>query len=105
MRKRSADYYKIQRNKYFKYKHDISFGDVERMFASQKGCCPICGRQMTLEIGYSKNNRAVIDHSHKTSKRRGLICFSCNVGLGMFRDDIDILISAVVYLKERENVR
>jgi hypothetical protein len=29
---------------------------------------------------------------------RGLLCYNCNVGLGHFRDDPNLLLSAVEYL-------
>ena len=42
----------------------------------------------------------VVDHCHKTGKIRGLICDSCNVGLGRFKDNIDNLKNAIKYLEK-----
>lgn len=39
------------------------------------------------------------DHCHKTKKVRGILCLGCNVGLGMMKDDIEILRSAIAYLE------
>lgn len=36
---------------------------------------------------------------YDTGKVRGLLCKNCNIGLGMFFDNIDFLESAVLYLK------
>jgi hypothetical protein len=41
-----------------------------------------------------------IDHCHKTGKIRGLLCKNCNQGLGQFKDNIDLLLSAAKYLYE-----
>lgn len=41
-----------------------------------------------------------IDHDHTTGKIRGLICRSCNAGLGLFKDDVDSLARAIIYLNQ-----
>ena len=51
--------------------------------------CPICGSDDPL----------VIDHDHSTSEVRGLICDSCNLGLGKFKDNIQSLKNAIAYLE------
>lgn len=51
-------------------------------------CCMICG----------STERLCIDHCHKTSKVRGILCSRCNSGLGMFRDNIEYLAEAIKYL-------
>ncbi len=63
--------------------------DFEEMFEKQNGICLIC-----------KGKATCADHDHKTGKVRGLLCSSCNRGLGMFRDNIKNLQMAVVYLKK-----
>jgi hypothetical protein len=61
------------------------------LFRNVKGCM-ICGLSF-------RDRRKMIDHCHTTGVVRGLICFSCNTALGHFKDDIDVLKSAIRYLE------
>lgn len=36
---------------------------------------------------------------HTTGNIRGLLCNTCNRALGMFKDDINILHNAIIYLQ------
>ena len=38
------------------------------------------------------------DHNPKSGKFRGWLCHQCNVGLGKFKEDYDIVITAANYL-------
>ena len=58
--------------------------------------CPICKK--TSIVGVTAN--LVIDHDHNTGKGREWICDSCNTGLGRFKDSIELLQSAIDYLKK-----
>lgn len=74
------------------YRMDLA--TYQRMYALQEGRCAIC-RVEKEPIGL------VIDHNHKTKKVRGLLCSTCNTGLGFFRDIPDLLDAAIEYLDER----
>jgi hypothetical protein len=63
---------------------------------AQEGRCYIC-RKKASGKGPS-GQRLHIDHDPKTGKVRGLLCFSCNVGLGHFRHNPKLLLKAVRYL-------
>ena len=64
------------------------------MFAIQRGCCAICGtHQSEMKI------RLSVDHDHTTGKIRSLLCKSCNIGLGEFKDRVELLKKAISYLE------
>ena len=65
---------------------------LEREAKSEKqgGLCAICGDAAPL----------CWDHCHTTGKDRGMLCRSCNVGLGHFRDDPARLRKAASYLRK-----
>lgn len=44
--------------------------------------------------------RLAIDHDHTTNEIRGLLCSSCNYGLGVMGDDADVLERAAQYLRQ-----
>ena len=68
----------------------------DELLKRQDGKCAICGR-------IPSKRHFAIDHNHKTDVVRGLLCHSCNVGLGHFRDSVELLEAAKVYLK-KENI-
>ena len=74
-------------------------------FEKQKPMCKICGKTVhkAPENSKDKQNQAVIDHDHKTGKLRGLLCHQCNVGIGNFKDDVNILLTAILYLSRGKN--
>lgn len=41
----------------------------------------------------------MVDHDHGTMEIRGVLCRLCNLGLGYFRDDPEVLLAAVNYLQ------
>lgn len=64
------------------------------LFNEQKGCCAICATHQ------SDLPRALaVDHDHKSGVVRGLLCYSCNSGIGFLKDSISILDAAKEYLR------
>lgn len=81
--------------------HNIEISDYEEMVKDQENKCKICGMEET-RIWKGKPMRLCIDHDHKTGKIRGLLCHSCNTGLGKFCDNTDLLERAIMYLMDNE---
>ncbi len=96
-RERLRDYHKEysrvwHRNRGWQKRHGIEFSVAryEQMLADQDGKCAICKDVMA---------RPCIDHCHKTNRVRGLLCHSCNAGIGALRDDPEIMGRAIEYVK------
>jgi len=51
--------------------------------------CIICGIETSV----------VVDHDHKTKEVRGGLCANCNLGLGHFKDNPELLRFAALYLE------
>jgi len=83
------------RNAYFLRTYGVSADDVDDMMDAQNGRCAICGAKP------SRLASMHIDHDHEHGHLRGMLCLSCNQGLGQFRDDPALLLRAIVYLRQR----
>ncbi len=75
--------------------YGITFDDYKRLYIEQNGKCAICGQE---KPDNGKEGLAV-DHCHNEGHVRGLLCANCNRGLGLFKDNVDILSAAITYLQ------
>jgi hypothetical protein len=88
-----------QRKSKLKSKYGLSPEEYDNKLVNQNHKCAICG----LDEVENKKKLAV-DHVHATGKIRDLLCINCNTGLGMFKENIENLASAIKYLnKHRED--
>lgn len=82
-------------------KFGLSAETYNLMVEQQNGLCAICKKPETFVHSRTKElARLAVDHCHTTGKTRKLLCKNCNTGLGSFKDDPRILMSAVEYLKD-----
>jgi hypothetical protein len=79
--------------------YGITEDTFHNMYDTQSGRCAICSRKI---VTASKDTKEVacIDHCHTTGRVRGLLCWDCNVGLGKFFDNTEVMLNAVNYLRE-----
>jgi Autographiviridae endonuclease VII len=75
-----------------KKKYGLTRDEYEKLLTEQGGLCIICGD----EVGEALR----VDHDHTTGKVRGLLCSSCNTGLGYFYDNPESLRKAAWYLEK-----
>lgn len=74
--------------------YGITPEEYEERLKLQEGKCCICNTDTPGGQGGFH-----IDHCHTEGYVRGLLCSTCNVGLGHFRDSPELLIKAANYLK------
>lgn len=89
--------YKIEPLKHkvkrIKSKYGISEEKYLEMLTAQGNKCAIC------RTHFDELHMAHTDHCHTTGKVRGILCFTCNRGIGLFKDNPDFLYSAARYLE------
>jgi hypothetical protein len=71
-------------------KYGLTIEQYEEMLKAQGGGCFICGEPPEKNL--------CVDHSHDTRMVRGLLCLTCNLGLGHFKDDRRLTHAATHYL-------
>lgn len=89
-------------NSYLKHSYGITLVQYEELLAKQDFKCACCGLPQEKHIYDPKCDRArrlFVDHNHLTGHVRGLICYSCNVGLGHLGDSLEGVLKAVAYLE------
>jgi hypothetical protein len=75
-----------------KTKIPFTLEQYEALHAAQNGVCQICQKPQ-------EGKSLAIDHCYTTHKVRGLLCETCNRGIGCLQDDPDLLRSAIFYLE------
>jgi hypothetical protein len=71
------------------------YGLTPEQYAALGKTCHICGTEKDTRKGF----QLAVDHDHETGKVRGLLCSSCNCGIGYFKHDERLLAAAIEYLK------
>lgn len=84
-------YKKRMRGLYERY--GISAEEYLDLAEKQENLCSICGDPA--------GSRALsVDHDHNTGEVRALLCTGCNLGLGWFKDNIEVMKKAINYLEK-----
>jgi hypothetical protein len=77
-----------------KREYGIDSGVFNLLWESQGNRCAVCKRERMVG-----EKRFHVDHDHITGKVRGILCFKCNSGIGLFRDNPVLLHRVIEYLK------
>ena len=71
------------------WRYDLTPAEVVALVASQDGVCALCWVRQPEHV----------DHDHRSGEVRGILCFTCNTGMGNFGDSPARLLAAAGYLR------
>jgi hypothetical protein len=113
-RKKKYEYTPDQWKGYrLKKKFGITLDDYANMLEKQNHRCAICQTHIDDYVSQCEGSESVyaqrkskqnfsVDHCHDTGKIRGLLCYNCNLMLGNAKDNSDLLLKAIEYLKQHK---
>jgi hypothetical protein len=80
-------------------RYGLTIAQYDAMATEQNGACAICG--------YVPRGRLHVDHVHDSDPPvvRGLLCRSCNFGIGFLEDSEERLTRAIEYLRRSRTPR
>jgi hypothetical protein len=80
----------------------ITYEKYKEMFDRQNGKCAICHKEGNGR-GRGVLRPLAVDHCHTTKRIRGLLCSDCNTAIGLLRENVEVLKSAILYLRRKKN--
>lgn len=83
--------------KYMLQRYGMTIEGFHAREKAQSNLCKICRKPPC-----DRWKRLHVDHNHRTTRVRGLLCHKCNTALGNFDDDPVLLARAIEYLKEED---
>ena len=86
-----------QRNAKLKHAYGITLSQYDQILEKQGDACAICGVTTPSSNQFGQISFSV-DHCHESGEVRGLLCDTCNRGLGYFKDNPLSLQKAIDYL-------
>lgn len=72
--------------------YNLTMEQYEKLQDRCGGRCEICKKECNLYI----------DHNHKNNLVRGMLCNTCNAGIGFLKDDKNVLQAAIDYLDRND---
>jgi hypothetical protein len=90
---------KVKRAGILRRNYKITEDEYSALYSEQRGLCAICGEMESKIHRNGTQLQLSVDHNHATGEVRALLCSSCNVGLGSFKDDPVRLAAAITYLQ------
>lgn len=87
------------RRAHLKRMFNLTLEEFNQKLEEQNYRCALCEGTETRD----KHKVFAVDHDHSNGKIRGLLCWKCNSGLGLFNDNTILLEKAINYLKLHKN--
>jgi hypothetical protein len=96
--KKPEEYAKRHRKYCLMQNYNITEEQYAEMLKAQNECCAICGTDKPT----GKWKVFAVDHDHKTGIVRELLCNECNRGIGLLRDNAELLQKAANYILKHD---
>ena len=80
------------------YRYGLTVIEWQQLLDAAGHRCEVCGKT-EQEIGGSRTERLIPDHDHDTGVVRGVLCWRCNVGIGLLGDSAGTVDRALSYLR------
>ena len=75
------------------YQYGLRRSEFDVLLKKQEGRCAVCRCEFDSSV------RPHVDHDHLTKGVRGLLCWKCNIGIGLLGDSVESLKKALDYLQ------
>lgn len=85
----------LYKERHLQKTYGLSVQDLINLMEDQDFLCAICKK----DFNELKPKNIHIDHCHNSNKIRGILCNNCNMALGLFKDDVEVLKEAIKYLE------
>jgi|SRR5215471_17796428 len=93
------------RRQHLKFTFGMSPARYHALLEAQGGVCAICHKPESILGRDGRPRSLAVDHDHATNRRRQLLCFRCNVLIGMAKDDVPLLRDIIAYLERHREAR
>lgn len=90
-RAKNPGYYRARK---LKTRYGLTEAAFESLLDGQDRACAVC--RCNLD---AKGVVPCVDHDHNTGDVRGVLCRACNTGLGLFKDDPELMRAAAAYVE------
>lgn len=88
-----------RRLQYVSWKFNLTSKEYKERLELQLNGCAVCKQPCKVRQSLA------VDHDHKTGLVRDLLCHRCNLILGLAKDNEELLIDLIEYLKRHERKR
>jgi hypothetical protein len=83
-----------------KWRFGISLEQYKSLLLDQKNQCGICNRKFDSS-NHTDSKYPCVDHNHTNGIIRGILCRSCNSGIGGLKDDPIFLQNALLWIQNK----
>lgn len=80
--------------------YGLTLDQYHALLEAQNEKCAICQAPLLTDDSGLPLRQPNVDHDHTIGHVRGLLCLTCNAGIGHLKDDVNIVRRAVAYLEK-----